>query len=127
MNENSAVRVADDRLVFPHVCHTRTIRAEWERIQKAAKIMDPYRFHDLRVSFCTNLVAVGVEAATLMTLARHKSLATTMKFYRGRTEEADRKALERMEAAFSITNNRSGQPSGLQLNGEQSGERVLQI
>lgn len=93
--------VADDRLVFPHSCHDRTLSVTWERMEAWAKVAEPYRFHDLRVSFCTNLVAAGVQAATLMKLARHRSLATTMKYYRGRTEDADRKALEQMEAAFA--------------------------
>jgi integrase len=94
--------VADDGLVFPHACHYRTIQTTWERLQEWAKITEPYRFHDLRVSFCTNLVAAGTEAPTLMKLARHRSIATTMKYYRGRTDDADRRAMERMEAAFSI-------------------------
>jgi integrase len=97
--------VADESLVFPHSCHSRTLTLTWGSIQKWAKIAEPYRFHDLRVSFCTNLVAAGIEAATLMKLARHRSLATTMKHYRGKTEEADRRALARMEAAFSAAEN----------------------
>ena len=60
-----------------------------------------YGFIQKRVSFCTNLVASGTEAATLMKLARHRSLATTMKYYRGRTDDADRRAVERMFAVVT--------------------------
>ena len=97
--------VKDSDLVFPHSCHSRTIRAVWDRLQKLVGIDDHYRFHDLRVSFCTNLVAAGVEAPQLMKLARHRSIETTMKYYRGRTDEADRRALDRMEATFSAMEN----------------------
>jgi integrase len=117
--------VADDALVFPHSCHQRTISVTWERLQTWAQVADPYRFHDLRVSFCTNLVASGTEAATLMKLARHKSLATTIKFYRGRTEEADRRALERMEAAFTKSDDAQAPTLAREPSGEQSGEHVL--
>jgi len=88
----------DDRaLVFPHDCHDRTLSATWTRIQKWAGIERPYRFHDLRVSYCTNLVAAGTEAATLQKLARHRSLETTLRFYRGKTVDADRRAVQAME------------------------------
>ena len=93
--------IDDKALVFSHKCCSRTIHATWDRLQEWAGIKELYRFHDTRVSFCTNLVATGTEAATLMTLARHRSLATTMKYYRGRTDEADRRALDRMEAAIN--------------------------
>jgi integrase len=91
--------VADNALVFPHRCHTSTVHKTWYRLQKWAGIERLYRFHDLRVSFCTNLVAAGVEAPTLMKLARHRSIATTMKHYRVRTDDADRRAIDRM---FSV-------------------------
>jgi integrase len=100
---NTSENVVDDAIVFPHSCHARTVAVTWERLQKWAKIREPFRFHDMRVSFCTNLVAAGVQAPVLMKLARHKSLATTMKYYRGKTEEADRRALEMMEQAFATT------------------------
>lgn len=93
--------VKDSDLVFPHSCHPRTIVGAWQRLQAQAEIEQRFRFHDLRVSFCTNLVAAGVEAPQLKQLARHRSIETTMKFYRGRTTDADRRALDRMEAAFS--------------------------
>jgi len=101
----TAAKVDDSDLVFPHSCHSRTILAIWKRLQKLAGIEEQFRFHDLRVSFCTNLVATGVEAPQLKQLARHRSIETTMKYYRGRTEEADRRALDRMEAAFSTVEN----------------------
>jgi integrase len=105
---NKATNVSDNAIVFPHSCHDRTLHTTWDRIQKWAKVGTPFRFHDLRVSFCTNLVAAGVEAPTLMKLARHRSIATTMKYYHGRTDEADRRAIERMEAAFSTVVNGNG-------------------
>ena len=64
--------------MFPHACHNRTIRSVWKRLQSIAEIEGLYRFHDLRVSFCTNLVASGVEAPQLKELARHRSIATTL-------------------------------------------------
>lgn len=105
MNTNTADAIRDNRLVFPHLCHPRTLSATWEQLQKWAGIADPFRFHDMRVSFCTNLVAAGTEAATLKKLARHTSLATTLKYYRGRTDDADRRAIEKMEAGFSTLEN----------------------
>lgn len=103
MAESPTVR--DTALVFPHSCHSRTVLSTWLRFQELAGIEEHYRFHDLRVSFCTNLVAAGVEAPQLKSLARHRSIETTMKYYRGRTDVADRRALERMEAAFSLVEN----------------------
>jgi hypothetical protein len=50
------------------------VSGDWKRIQRAAKLDETYRFHDLRVSFCTNLVAAGVEAPRLMNLARHSPM-----------------------------------------------------
>ena len=97
--------VKDTDLVFPHSCHPRTIRDAWNRFQRIAGVDDQYRFHDLRVSFCTNLVAGGTEAPQLKKLARHRSIETTMKYYQGKTEDADRRALDRMEAAFSTLEN----------------------
>jgi len=125
MTVNKAESVGDDQLVFPHSCHERTLSITWDRLQAWAKVTDPFRFHDLRVSFCTNLVAAGIEAATLMKLARHKSLATTMKYYRGKTEDADRRALERMEAAFAKHDDGTDDRATQEPSGEQSGERVL--
>ena len=79
--------------------------AAWKKLQELAEITELFRFHDLRVSFCTNLVASGVEAPQLKKLARHRSIETTMKYYRGQTGDADRKALARMEAVFSALEN----------------------
>jgi hypothetical protein len=59
-----------------------------------------------------------IDAADPLKLARHKNLATTMKYYRGKTEEADRKALEMMEKAFALI--------GTDRTGERCGEQVLQ-
>ena len=60
----------------------------------------------IRDRFCTNLVAAGVAAPQLKKLARHRSIETTMKFYRGKTDDADRKALDLMEAVFLIEENK---------------------
>ena len=118
--------VGDNALVFPHPCHVRTVHATWQRIQQWANIAAPFRFHDLRVSFCTNLVAAGVQTPILMKLARHRSIATTLKYYRGKTEDADRKALAAMEAAFSrMENDGTHTTAGMPI-GERNGEQVLQ-
>jgi integrase len=95
---NDAECIQDSSVVFPHRCHVDTIRKTWTRLQAWAGLKRPYRFHDLRVSFCTNLVASGTQAPTLMKLARHRSIATTLKYYRGRTDDADRRAVEGMFA-----------------------------
>ena len=68
----------------------------------------------MRVSFCTNLVAAGVEAPQLKNLARHRSIETTMKYYRGKTADADRKALARMEAVFSAAENEARDKEGVE-------------
>ena len=102
MSQSPSVR--DKDLVFPHACHDRTLASTWKKIQEDAE-MEPYRFHELRVSFCTNLVAAGVAAPQLKKLARHRSIETTMKYYREKTDDADRRALDLMEAAFSTEEN----------------------
>jgi hypothetical protein len=58
-----------------------------------------------------------------MKLARHSSIATTMKFYRGQTDSADRDATMRMESYLAAQ--RAESKPKPRATGEQNGERVL--
>lgn len=50
------------------------------RLQKRLKVVPLIRFHDLRHSFASNLVAAGVDIYTIQKLMRHSSLAMTERY-----------------------------------------------
>jgi integrase len=78
------------------------------------QFQDRFRLHDPRVSFCTNHVAAGTSAPQLMKLGRHHSIATTMRFYRGQTDAADRQAAAQMERYLVEFGKQKAEKSGVE-------------
>ncbi|HLO76945.1 MAG TPA: site-specific integrase [Magnetospirillum sp.] len=58
----------------------KSLKRAWQTAQKAAGIAKPYRFHDLRATFCTAVLAANHNPMALKNAARHASLATTMRY-----------------------------------------------
>ena len=58
----------------------KSLRRAWASAQKAAGITVPHRFHDLRATFCTAVLAANNNPVTLRAAARHASLSTTMRY-----------------------------------------------
>ncbi|MGE5515433.1 MAG: tyrosine-type recombinase/integrase [Bacteroidota bacterium] len=58
----------------------KTLRHAWLTAQRAAGISPPHRFHDLRATFCTAVLAANNNPLTLKAAARHASLSTTMRY-----------------------------------------------
>ena len=58
----------------------RNLRKAFNRAKTKAKITKPFRFHDLRHSFASNLVMNGQDLKTVQELLGHRSLATTLRY-----------------------------------------------
>lgn len=58
----------------------KSLKRAWQTAQKAAGITKPYRFHDLRATFCTAVLAANNNPMALKSAARHASLNTTMRY-----------------------------------------------
>jgi len=52
----------------------------WQRIRKAAKLPENFRFHGLRHNFASRLVSNGVDLYTVGKLLTHKSTSTTQRY-----------------------------------------------
>lgn len=66
----------------------------WKRIVAEADI--PYaRIHDLRGTFCTRAIRAGIDPKTVMTLAGHRDIKTTLRYYTA-ASTANREAIELM-------------------------------
>lgn len=58
----------------------KSLKRAWQTAQKAAGITKPYRFHDLRATFCTAVLAANNNPMDLKSAARHAFLNTTMRY-----------------------------------------------
>ncbi len=63
----------------PGGCFLGSIRKSYATALEKANIKD-FRFHDLRHTFCSQLVNSGVDIYTVMELAGHKSIKMTMRY-----------------------------------------------
>lgn len=70
-------------------------RLWFERAVKKAALASKFRFHDLRHTFCSRLVAAGVPLLEVQQLAGHGSYATTLR-YAHLSPDHRRKAVERV-------------------------------
>jgi integrase len=68
-------------LVFPGVEGKRmfSLKTGWLVLAKAAKLKN-FRFHDLRHTFASNLVQVGVELNTVRELLGHSDFGLTLRY-----------------------------------------------
>jgi len=58
----------------------KSLKRAWHTAQRAAGIAKPYRFHDLRATFCTAVLQANNNPIALRKAARHASLSTTMRY-----------------------------------------------
>ncbi len=58
----------------------KSLKRAWRTAQKAAGIDKFYRFHDLRATFCTAVLAANNNPLALKNAARHASLTTTLRY-----------------------------------------------
>jgi integrase len=73
----------------------------WKAILDKAGLATTIRFHDLRHSAATLLIAQGVHPRTVMEILGHSQIATTMNTYGHVLPETMKEAAERMDAIFS--------------------------
>jgi site-specific recombinase XerD len=59
---------------------TRDRRVWFERAVRTANLQTAFRYHDLRHTFCSRLVAAGVPLLDVKELAGHKSYSTTLRY-----------------------------------------------
>jgi site-specific recombinase XerD len=58
----------------------RDRRLWFEKAVKKANLLQAFRYHDLRHTFCSRLVAAGVPLLEVQQLAGHKSYSTTLRY-----------------------------------------------
>lgn len=62
-------------------CAPETLARRWKRAQEAAGIEQPYRLHDLRHTYATNMLLAGCKPRVLQYMIGHSSLDLTMATY----------------------------------------------
>ena len=82
--------------------HSDTI---WRMLQHRAKLtqLESFSPHDLRKTFCSDLLDAGIDIVTVQKLAGHSSPATTAKYDR-RGEDVKRLAVERLSIPRQFPN-----------------------
>ncbi len=90
-------------LVFPSTVGTplepRNVTRHYKQLLKRAGLPD-VRFHDLRHSCATLLVAQGVHPRVVMEILGHSQISLTMNTYAHVLPEAQREAVGMMNALF---------------------------
>lgn len=74
-----------------------TIEAVCRRIRKDLPGMTDFRFHTLRHTFTTNLIARGAAAKDVQELLGHSDIHTTMNIYAHSTNDSKRRSVELLE------------------------------
>lgn len=72
-------RLAPNHRVIP--CAPETLARRWRRAQLAAGIKQPFRLHDLRHTYATNMLLAGCKPRILQYMIGHSSLDLTMATY----------------------------------------------
>ena len=71
----------DQIFITPERNETLRDRRVWfEKAVKNADLSAAFRYHDLRHTFCSRLVAAGVPLLDVQRLAGHKSYSTTLRY-----------------------------------------------
>jgi integrase len=71
-------------------------RLWFEKAVKKAELQEPFRYHDLRHTFCSRLVSAGVPLLEVQQLAGHTSYATTLRYAHLNAEHRKR-AIEKVK------------------------------
>lgn len=71
-------------------------RLWFEKAVKKADLRPAFRYHDLRHTFCSRLVAAGVPLLEVQQLAGHKSYSTTLR-YAHLSLEHRKRAIEKVQ------------------------------
>ncbi|NOT27765.1 MAG: tyrosine-type recombinase/integrase [Acidobacteria bacterium] len=71
-----------------------------EELKPAPVLLPRLRFHDLRHSAASLLIASGIELAEVSMLLGHSELRVTMDFYAHLQKQTAAKAAQRMDAIF---------------------------
>jgi integrase len=91
----------------PH--QPRSLTHEFTRLIRRMKDFPRVRFHDLRHSHATQLLAAGVHPKIAQERLGHTTIATTMNLYSHVSETMQADAADRLDAAFrSAISGRSG-------------------
>jgi len=81
--ESKTTPLHDDSYVFRKADGSRyqwsALRKTFEAALKRAKIED-FRFHDLRLTFASNLVMAGVDLLTVTDLLGHQTISMTVRY-----------------------------------------------
>ena len=83
-------------LVYPFA--PETFDRRWKRVQEMAEIEKPYRLHDLRHTFATELVKQGINLKALQYLMGHSTFQLTVDTYTHMTDETAAKEYARLQA-----------------------------
>lgn len=75
-------------------------RKAWHSARQRAGLPDRVRFHDLRGTALTHLAARGVHPRTLMEIAGHSQISTTMEVYTHTSLETIREATDLLDVLF---------------------------
>lgn len=82
---------------LPNVSHF----SRWFRTATDEHGFEPIRFHDLRHSFATNMIRLGVPVNTVSKMLGHASVTITLDTYAHVLEEMQEDAVGRMDADLS--------------------------
>jgi integrase len=83
-----------------------SIKTAFNRAREKAGIPRSFRFHDLRHTFASRLVMIGVDLRTVQELMGHKTMAMTMR-YSHLTPDHRRRAVEKLEKRAELVTYRS--------------------
>jgi integrase len=79
---------------------TDQVRSHWHVLRAKAGLPEHVRFHDLRHSALTILAARGTDPRTLMGIAGHSDIATTMQIYAHLVPQNVRDSIDRMSDLY---------------------------
>jgi integrase len=98
------VRQSGDTLVCPRwdgrPCQPRSLTHEFTRLVRRVGDIPRVRFHDLRHSHATQLLAAGIHPKVAQERLGHSSISTTMDLYSHVTDTMQDEAAARLDAAF---------------------------
>ena len=81
MRHRKKTNAEDERYVFTHLNGNRILRFDnaWRQTCKIAGI-EKFHFHDLRHTFCSNLMMSGADLKTVKEMIGHRDIAMTDRY-----------------------------------------------